>query len=96
MIIDEIPSGPNPSIIFKSKNFHKNKPNFFDGLTNKTSGTVEICGIDIDVDPKTARGTIGVVPQEIIIDPFFSPLEIMNIQAGLYGIKKKEMKNLIF
>ena len=36
LIIDEIPSGPNPSIIFKSKNFHKNKPNFFDGLTNKT------------------------------------------------------------
>ena len=67
--------------------------NILGGLTNKTSGTVEICGIDIDVDPKTARGTIGVVPQEIIIDPFFSPLEIMNIQAGLYGIKKKEMKN---
>lgn len=67
--------------------------NILGGLTNKTSGTVEICGINIDVDPKTARGTIGVVPQEIIIDPFFSPIEIMNIQAGLYGIKKKEMKN---
>ena len=68
--------------------------NILAGLTSKTSGKVEICGIDIDKNSKTARGAIGVVPQEVNMDPFFSPIEIMNIQAGLYGIKKKNMINM--
>ena len=68
--------------------------NILAGLTSKTSGKVEICGIDIDKNSKTARGAIGVVPQEINMDPFFSPIEIMNIQAGLYGIKKNNMINI--
>ena len=65
--------------------------NILSGLTNKTSGKVKVCGIDLDEDPKTIRGNIGVVPQEINIDPFFSPLQIMNIQAGLYGVRKKNI-----
>ena len=63
--------------------------NILSGLSNKTSGKVLVCGIDLDKDPKTIRGNIGVVPQEINIDPFFTPLEIMNIQSGMYGVKKK-------
>ena len=68
--------------------------NILSGLSNKTSGKVLVCGIDLDKDPKTIRGNIGVVPQEINIDPFFTPLEIMNIQSGMYGVKKKQNKNL--
>ena len=45
--------------------------NILGGLTLKSEGEVKICGIDIDKDPKSARGAIGVVPQEINIDPFF-------------------------
>ena len=63
--------------------------NILSGLSNKTSGKVVVCGIDLDKDPKTIRGNIGVVPQEINIDPFFTPIEIMNIQSGMYGVKKK-------
>ncbi len=68
--------------------------NILSGLTNKTSGVVKVCGIDLDENPKTVRGNIGVVPQEINIDPFFSPIQIMDIQAGLYGVKKENNKNL--
>ena len=68
--------------------------NILSGLTNKSSGTVKVCGIDLDENPKTVKGNIGVVPQEINIDPFFSPIQIMNIQAGLYGVKKNNNKNL--
>jgi ABC-2 type transport system ATP-binding protein len=68
--------------------------NILSGLTNKTSGKVNVCGVDLDEDPKTVRGNIGVVPQEINIDPFFSPIQIMDIQAGLYGVKKKMNRNL--
>ena len=68
--------------------------NILSGLTNKTSGKVKVCGIDLDENPKTVRGNIGVVPQEINIDPFFSPIQIMDIQAGLYGVKKENNKNL--
>ena len=68
--------------------------NILSGLTNKTSGKVNICGVDLDEDPKTVRGNIGVVPQEINIDPFFSPIQIMDIQSGLYGVKKNMNRNL--
>ena len=57
---------------------------------------VKVCGIDLDNDPKTLRGNFGIVPQEIIIDPFFTPIEIMNIQAGMYAVKKKENINSRF
>ena len=68
--------------------------NILSGLTNKTSGKVKVCGVDLDKDPKTVRGNIGVVPQEINIDPFFSPIQIMEIQSGLYGVKKNMNRNL--
>ncbi|OYW16065.1 MAG: multidrug ABC transporter ATP-binding protein [Novosphingobium sp. 12-64-8] len=58
------------------------------GLVMKTSGTVEIWGHDIDRDARNARATIGIVPQEIVFDPFFTPIEVLDIQAGLYGVPK--------
>ena len=63
--------------------------NILAGLVNKTSGEVFVCGVNLDNDPKTVRGNLGVVPQEIMIDPFFTPMEIMDIQAGMYAVEKK-------
>jgi ABC-2 type transport system ATP-binding protein len=58
------------------------------GLVMKTSGQVEIWGFDIDRDMRNAKRAIGIVPQEIVFDPFFTPIEVLEIQAGLYGIAK--------
>lgn len=64
--------------------------NILAGLVNKTSGTAEIWGIDIDKHPRSARAAIGIVPQELNLDPFFTPREILDLQAGLYGVPKAE------
>ncbi|SCY15388.1 ABC-2 type transport system ATP-binding protein [Novosphingobium aromaticivorans] len=58
------------------------------GLVMKTSGTVEIWGHDIDRDVRNAKASIGIVPQEIVFDPFFTPAEVLENQAGLYGVPK--------
>jgi ABC-2 type transport system ATP-binding protein len=58
------------------------------GLVLKTSGSVEIWGHDIDADRRNAKAAIGIVPQEIVFDPFFTPIEVLDIQAGLYGVPK--------
>ena len=62
------------------------------GLVNKTSGTVKIAGIDIDQDQQAAKFKIGIVPQELIIDPFFNVRETLEIYAGYFGIKKSERR----
>ena len=62
--------------------------NILAGLVMKTSGKAIIWGFDIDEHPRNAKRSIGVVPQEIIFDPFFTPRETLEIQAGLYGIAK--------
>ncbi len=67
--------------------------NILAGLVNKNYGNVKVCGVDLDEDPKTLRGNLGIVPQEIIIDPFFTPIEIMDIQAGLYAVKREDNIN---
>ena len=67
--------------------------NILGSLVKKDSGTVNICGIDIDEDPKKSRKQIGIVPQELNIDPFFTPLELLELQAGLYGVPKKNRKS---
>ena len=64
--------------------------NILAGLVVKTGGTVTIWGFDIDQHPRNAKRSIGVVPQEIIFDPFFTPRETLEIQAGLYGIPPKK------
>ena len=64
--------------------------NILAGTTLKTSGEVNIWGFDLDVNPRQARASIGIVPQEVNIDPFFTPRNILELQAGMYGIKKKD------
>ncbi len=64
--------------------------NTLSGLTKKTSGQVKIWGRDIDTHPRAARAAIGVVPQEIAADPFFTPRESLEVQAGLYGVPAKD------
>ena len=64
--------------------------NILAGLVVKTSGKVTIWGFDIDEHPRNAKRSIGVVPQEIIFDPFFTPRETLEIQAGLYGIRPSD------
>ena len=60
--------------------------NILAGLVVKTSGKVSIWGFDIEQHPRNAKRSIGIVPQEILFDPFFTPKEALEIQAGLYGI----------
>lgn len=62
--------------------------NILAGLVNKTSGTVKIGGIDIEQDQQASKFKIGIVPQELIIDPFFNVRETLEIYAGYFGIKK--------
>ena len=64
--------------------------NILAGLVNKTGGTASIWGFDIDREPRQARAAIGVVPQELNIDPFFTPRELLELQAGLYGVPPRE------
>lgn len=64
--------------------------NIMAGLVNKTGGQVSIWGTDIDANPRQARASIGVVPQELNMDPFFTPREMLELQAGLYGVPKRE------
>jgi ABC-2 type transport system ATP-binding protein len=64
--------------------------NILAGLVTKTSGSASIWGYDIDRDTRQARVAIGVVPQELNMDPFFTPGELLELQAGLYGVPKGE------
>ena len=66
--------------------------NILAGLVIKTSGAVRVWGHDIEVEMRRARSAIGVVPQELNIDPFFTPREILDLQAGLYGVPKKKRR----
>lgn len=66
--------------------------NILAGLVIKTEGSASIWGFDIDANPRQAKASIGVVPQELNIDPFFTPAEIMDLQAGLYGVPKAERR----
>ena len=63
--------------------------NILGGLVKKDNGKINICNINIDNYSKESRKKIGIVPQELNIDPFFTPLELLELQAGLYGVKKK-------
>jgi ABC-2 type transport system ATP-binding protein len=68
--------------------------NILAGLCKKTSGTVAIWGRDIDERPRDARAAIGVVPQEIAADPFFTPREALEVAAGMYAVPAKERRTL--
>ena len=64
--------------------------NILAGLVVKSGGSAEVWGFDIDAHPRNAKRSIGIVPQEILFDPFFTPREALEIQAGLYGVPKSE------
>lgn len=66
--------------------------NILAGLVRKTSGRVRIWGFDQDVNPRQSRAAIGVMPQELVLDPFFSPRAALDVQAGLYGVPRSERR----
>lgn len=66
--------------------------NILAGLVNKSSGTAKICGYDIESQTREARASIGIVPQEIAMDVFFTPRQALDIQAGYYGVPKSERR----
>ncbi len=68
--------------------------NILAGLVNKTSGSARIWGFDIDANPRNAKNSIGIVPQEILFDPFFTPLETLENQAGYYGVPKDRRRSM--
>ena len=64
--------------------------NILAGVTDKTSGDVIVWGFDLDKNPRQVRVSLGIVPQEISVDPFFTPKKLLDLQAGLFGVKKKD------
>ena len=66
--------------------------NILGSLVKKDSGNINICNLNIDTATKQSKFKIGIVPQELNIDPFFTPYELLELQAGLYGIKKNNRK----
>ncbi len=64
--------------------------NILAGTVIKNYGTVNVWGYDLDKNPRQVRSSIGIVPQEVNLDPFFSPKNLLELQAGLYGIPKKD------
>ena len=67
--------------------------NILAGLVRKTSGQVTIWGFDQDVNPRQSRAAIGVMPQELNLDPFFNPRDALEMQAGLYGVPKSQRRS---
>ena len=64
--------------------------NILAGTVMKSSGKVTVWGYDLDKNPRQVRACIGVVPQEVNFDPFFSPKKLLELQAGFYGVKKED------
>lgn len=68
--------------------------NILAGLVGKTAGRASVWGFDIDQHPRNAKRAIGIVNQEILFDPFFTPVETLEIQAGLYGVPKAQRRSM--
>jgi ABC-2 type transport system ATP-binding protein len=68
--------------------------NILAGLVTKTSGTAEVWGFDIDRHPRNAKASLGVVPQELLFDAFFTPFETLELQAGLFGVPKARRRTM--
>ena len=66
--------------------------NILGGLVRKNLGKIYVCGLDIDKNDKLSKFKLGIVPQELNIDPFFTPAELLELQAGLYGVPKRKRK----
>ncbi|MDO6414674.1 ABC transporter ATP-binding protein [Sphingomonas sp. BIUV-7] len=68
--------------------------NILAGLVTKSAGHAAIWGFDIDAHPRNAKASIGIVPQEVVFDPFFTPFEMLEIYAGLYGVAKGQRRTM--
>jgi ABC-2 type transport system ATP-binding protein len=68
--------------------------NILSGMVKKTDGKASVWGFDIEEHPRNARASIGIVPQEILFDPFFTPFEALELQAGLYGVPKAKRRSM--
>lgn len=68
--------------------------NILSGMVRKTAGSASIWGFDIDANPRNARASIGIVPQEIVFDPFFTPIETLELVAGLYGVPVSQRRSM--
>lgn len=68
--------------------------NILAGMVMKTAGSVSVWGFDIDANARQVRASIGIVPQELSVDPFFTPAEVLDLQAGLYGVPKAERRTM--
>lgn len=68
--------------------------NILAGLVTKTAGNARIWGWDIDEHPRNAKASIGVVPQELFFDAFFTPREMLEFQAGMYGVPKSDRRTM--
>jgi ABC-2 type transport system ATP-binding protein len=64
--------------------------NILGGTVIKSNGLVNVWGFDLDLNPRQVRASIGIVPQEVNVDPFFTPKKLLDIQAGMYGVAKKD------
>ena len=64
--------------------------NILGGIVIKSKGSVNVWGYDIDKDPRQVRASLGIVPQEVNLDPFFNPRKLLELHAGMYGVKKKD------
>ncbi len=68
--------------------------NIIAGLVTKTSGSIKVANLDIEADMRAARKAIGIVPQELNLDPFFPPRKLLEVQAGLYGVPKNKRRSM--
>ncbi len=84
-----IPSGSTFGLLGPNGAGKSTLINILAGLVTKTAGRVSIWGFDQDVNPRQSRAAIGVMPQELNLDPFFTPRESLDTQAGLYGVPKR-------
>ena len=66
------------------------------GTVIKTNGKVNVWGFDLDKNPRQVRASIGIVPQEVNLDAFFSPKKLLELQAGMYGVTRKDRITICF
>ncbi len=88
----EIPQGSMFGLLGPNGAGKSTTINILAGLVNKTAGDAKIWGFDIDENPRNARANIGVVPQELMFDAFFTPREMLEVQAGMYGVPKEDRR----
>ena len=90
----EIPRGSMFALLGPNGAGKSTTINILAGLVNKSSGSADIWGFDIDAHPRNAKASIGIVPQEIVFDAFFTPYEVLELQAGLYAVPKAKRRTM--